>query len=243
MVLAVDIALPVLNEAGTLRAQIHRILDYTRSYSDGRVQIKMVIADNGSTDGTEAIGRELADAHADVAFQKVDQPGVGRALKAAWSASSADIVGYMDLDLATDIRHLEDVLTPLVEDRTDLAVGSRLMPGAQVIGRSAKREFVSRTFNAIVRTVFATKFTDGMCGFKFLQRRWVETLIDCGAKSDGWFFSTELLICAEHLGLRMTDVPVRWHDDPQSKAKVSKLTFEYLSAMRKLKANLRRRTS
>ena len=233
----IEIAIPILNEESTLDAQIRLVDRFLIESLTAYPETSVIIADNGSTDQSSEIGQALAKELDRVSYERVGQRGVGRALKHTWTRSMADVVGYMDLDLSTDLSHLPEALR-MIEQGSDVVTGSRLSPGSKVIGRSPVRSVVSHAFNLIVRTYFGTHFADGMCGFKFLLREHVAPLIDLGAKSDGWFFATEILICAEYAGLRVDDLPVIWRDDPETKARMGKLTIEYLTAMRRLKRQL-----
>lgn len=232
-----EITIPILNEEETLEQQIRVILKFLSDELTNFPNTRLVIADNGSTDRSPQIACRLSEEFEQLELRSVDKRGVGRALKHSWTQSTADIVGYMDLDLATDLNHLREAFL-LLDSGADVVTGSRLSKGSEVIGRSLVREVTSRVFNTIVRTYFGTKFADGMCGFKFLHRKHVPYLIEMGADSDGWFFATEFLICAEHSGLQVDSLPVTWRDDPNSKAKIGKLTLEYLAAMRRLKNRL-----
>lgn len=231
-----DIALPVLNEASTLVRQVTFLHSYLQRYFPNQDQWRIVIADNGSTDATPRLGRQLAQDLTAVHFLQVSRPGVGLALKTAWSQSTADIVGYMDLDLATDVSHFLETYHAIANDDYALVYASRLHPDATVIGRTLKREVTSRMFNWIIRNYLGTKFSDGMCGFKFLKRNCYPSLHAGGARNDGWFFSTELLTVAEWQGLRIKELPVQWTDDvSSSRVQVLPLAKRYLSAMRALK--------
>lgn len=234
----IDVVIPILNEESSLDAQVRKAVDYLESTFQGVYRTRLKIADNGSSDRSFEIGASLQSEIEMVDYVRVGERGVGRALKFAWTQSEADIIGYMDLDLATDLRHLPDALGPLAANDADIVTGSRLKSGSKVRGRSPTREMTSRALNLMVRAYFGTSFTDGMCGFKFLRRQYLSRLMEMGAMSDGWFFATELLICAEHAGLRMIDLPVEWSDDRSSKAKIGKLALEYTAAMRTLKRHL-----
>jgi glycosyltransferase involved in cell wall biosynthesis len=172
-----------------------------------------------------------------VRYLRVGARGVGLALKTSWGNSQADIVGYMDLDLATDLSHLPEALAAL-RGGADIVYGSRLHRHSVVRGRSLKRTTVSKIFNLILRTYLGAKFSDGMCGFKFLRRPVFETVRAHGAQSDGWFFSTELLYVGQKLGFRLHELPVRWTDDPDSRVRIARLSIEYLKAMRRLKRSV-----
>ena len=235
----IEITIPVLNEETTLTEQVRKARDYIDGNLADLAPITLVIADNGSTDATPTIARDLERSVHGVRYLRLEERGVGRALKSSWGGSAATFVGYMDLDLATGLDHLRPALDILLKDHGDIVTGSRLAKGAHVIGRSALRSFTSRCFNLVVKTAFRTSFSDGMCGFKFLRRNCLADLRAAGAVSDGWFFATEILIAGECLGLRVRELPVTWVDDPHSKVKIGKLTIEYLKAMRALRRRLR----
>lgn len=230
-----DITIPVLDEERTLEHQVRTLFNYLERTFGKRAPWRVVIADNGSTDRTPQIARRLADYDQRVDYVRLDERGVGRALQASWNRSHANIVGYMDLDLATGLESLPVALSALDRGGYDLVYGTRLHTDATVIGRSLSRELTSRTFNAILAGYLRIHFSDGMCGFKFLRREILATLCTGGAISDGWFFSTELLAVAEWSGYKLYELPVHWTDSRTSRVRVVRLAREYLRAMRMLK--------
>lgn len=234
----IEITLPVLNERQSLRGQVVRLIDYLRDVSPSDV-FSIVIADNGSTDGTDQVAQALVREFDNIRFIRLEAPGVGSALQASWTSSAADVVGYMDLDLATDLRHFNEVLLLLSDEGVEVVNASRLKPGAQVSGRRPLRELSSRSLNALLRLVFETRISDAMCGFKFARRELVPDALAHGATSSGWFFAAEFLIVLESRGKRIVEIPVSWQDDRSSKVKILRLSTEYLKAIRRLKGVLR----
>lgn len=234
----IEITIPVLNEATSLRANVAHLRSYLDRELADLAPIGIVVADNGSTDRTFEIAKELSSTLSHVRVLSVGERGVGRALKASWGSSAADVVGYMDLDFSTDLSYLRPALDALLTGDTALVNGSRLARGARTVGRSPTRELTSRVFNWLVKTYFHTSFTDGMCGFKFLRREFLPDMLEAGATSDGWFFATELLVAAESRGLEIKEIPVVWTDDGNSKVRIARLSVEYLRDMRRLKRRL-----
>ncbi|MCB0542317.1 MAG: glycosyltransferase [Saprospiraceae bacterium] len=231
-----EVTIPVLNEAETLNRQIHTLHHFLSQHFQEPEQWRIVIADNGSTDDTPHLAEALSDELREVRLLRVPRKGVGLALKTSWMQSNADIVGYMDLDLATDLKHFIQAYNAIATEGFDLVYGTRLHKRSRVRGRSLTREITSRAFNTILKTYLGTRFSDGMCGFKWLRRDLVASLIDGGAVSDGWFFSTELLAIAEWKGLRLCELPVQWTDDTtESKVNIPRLAMQYLEAMAALK--------
>lgn len=236
----IELTIPVLNEDTSIDAKVRELNTYIEENLQEFGDIKIIIADNGSTDKTQEKAQTLERELWRVQYLRLEQRGVGLALKSSWTRSSADIVGYMDLDLATDLKYVRPALQKLIASEAEIVTGSRLKRGAKVIGRSRIRNFTSISFNAMVKNVFNTSFSDGMCGFKFLQRTILDRLISNGAKSDGWFFATELLVVGEFLNYRVYDLPVVWTDDPNSKVNITKLTIEYIKQIMQLKKTLKR---
>ncbi len=214
----VNIVLPVYNESSGLANSVERLRAYLAA--DFPFTWLITIVDNASTDGTAAIARELSRRFSDVEFLHLDQKGRGRALRAAWTGSASPVVAYMDIDLSTDLDALLPMIAPLASGHSDIAIGSRLVAGASV-ARGPKREFISRTYNLILRTMFATQVRDMQCGFKAARTEVVRELLPT-VEDEGWFFDTELLLVAERNGLRIHQVPVDWVDDPDSRVDISR---------------------
>lgn len=231
-----DVTIPVLNEEPTLEQQVKILHAFLTKHFPDQGQWRIVIADNGSTDRTFEIAESLSNELSEIAVVKVPRKGVGLALKTSWGQSQADIVGYMDLDLATDLSHFLEVYDAIVNKDYDIVYGTRLHPKSKVIGRTLKREITSRVFNMILKLYLNVGFSDGMCGFKFLKRSVYPKLQENGAVSDGWFFSTELLTIAEWFKLKIYELPVKWSDDvSSSRVKIVPLAKQYLKAMKVLK--------
>lgn len=231
-----DITIPVLNEEATLDRQVRILYQFLHQHFPDTGQWQIIIADNGSTDNTRHIAAALGDEFEEVKLVGVPERGVGLALKTSWAQSKADIVGYMDLDLATDLRHFPQAINALTTEGFDLVYGTRLHKKSRVIGRTLKREITSRVFNLMLKWYLGTRFSDGMCGFKWLHRKHVSALLEGGAVSNGWFFSTELLAVAEWKRLSMCELPVIWTDDTSSsRVNILRLAKQYIAAMRVLK--------
>ena len=159
---------------------------------------RITIADNASTDNTLAVAQALAEELPDVEVIHLDEKGRGGALYTAWMASEADVVAYMDVDLSTDLSALMPLVAPLISGHSDVAIGSRLAASSRVV-RGPKREFVSRSYNLILRGVLGARFSDAQCGFKAVRADVARQLLPHVADT-GWFFDTELLVIAERAG-------------------------------------------
>ncbi len=231
---SVELVIPVFNEERALRPAIETLDRHLRSAI--AAPCRVTIADNASTDATGRVGRELAREFARVNYRYIDGRGRGRALRAAWSVSEADVLAYMDVDLSTDLAHLAPLLEPLLERTADIAVGTRLGRGANVT-RGLKRELISRGYNILLAATLGTGFSDAQCGFKAGRREVIQALLPL-VEDNGWFFDTELLYLAQRNAFSIREIGVRWIDDPDSRVRIVETALEDCRGI----ARLRRRT-
>ncbi|HEY6790138.1 MAG TPA: dolichyl-phosphate beta-glucosyltransferase [Trebonia sp.] len=212
----VDIVVPVRDEERVLSSSVRRLAAYLRDSFPYRARI--TIAENGSSDGTWEIARSLAAELERVQAIRLDRPGRGGALKAAWLASDAEILAYMDVDLSTGLSALPPLVAPLLSGHSDLAIGTRLARGARVT-RGLKRAVISHGYNLLLRATLGARFSDAQCGFKAIRADRAARLLPL-VQDTGWFFDTELLVLAQRDGLRIHEVPVDWTDDPDSRVNI-----------------------
>jgi hypothetical protein len=208
----VEIVVPVYNEQQDLAVSIGHLHSYLSRHFP--LSWLITVADNASTDSTWAIACRLARELDGVRAVHLAQKGRGRALRTAWLQSNASVVAYMDVDLSTDLDALLPLVAPLMTGHSDVAIGSRLARGARVV-RGPKREFISRSYNLVLRATLHNSFSDAQCGFKAMRAEAARQLLPL-IEDNAWFFDTELLVLAERNGLRVHEVAVDWVDDPGS---------------------------
>ncbi|WP_026410793.1 bifunctional glycosyltransferase family 2/GtrA family protein [Actinomadura oligospora] len=211
-----DIAVPVHNEEKDLEPSIRRL--HAHLLSELPYSFRITIADNASTDATQAIGTRLAEELPAVTLMRLAEKGRGRALRTVWSSSDAQVLAYCDVDLSTDLAALLPLVAPLISGHSDLAIGTRLSRGSRVV-RGAKREFISRGYNVLLHRTLATRFSDAQCGFKAIRADVARRLLPL-VEDTSWFFDTEMLVLAERSDLRIHEVPVDWIDDPDSRVDI-----------------------
>jgi len=216
-VATVEIVLPVHDEEGDLERSVTALHRYLAERFP--LSALITIADNASTDGTWSIACRLAQHLEGVRAVHLGAKGRGRALRTVWSASASPVVAYMDIDLSTDLDALLPLVAPLVSGHSDLAIGTRLASTSSV-ARGPRREAISRSYNLLLKMTLKAGFSDAQCGFKAGRTEAVRALLPL-IEDQGWFFDTELLVLAEHNGLRIHEVPVDWVDDPDSRVDVA----------------------
>jgi glycosyltransferase involved in cell wall biosynthesis len=229
----VDIMIPVLNEAHVLEKSVATLRDFCRANLPWAWRV--VVVDNGSTDGTQDVARRLKEQFPqEVDFYHLDERGRGRALRHAWTTSTADVCAYMDVDLSTELEGLKKIVDPILAGRADVATGSRLHKGQSRVTRSLKRYVLSKTYNIMVRQILNTRIRDHQCGFKAISRRAIVNVVP-QIQDQSWFFDTELLVLAEKQGYTVFEQPVRWIEDQDSRVKIAKTAWDDIKGIMRLR--------
>lgn len=206
----VSAVLPVYNDREALTAAIPRSLAALEAIAPGGFEL--IVAEDGSTDGSTEFVREYEADDPRVRLMHSDERlGRGRALNRAFAGAKGSIVCYYDVDLATDIQHLPE-LVGAIREGYDIATGSRLLPESNTT-RSGGREIASRGYNMLVRTILGSSLHDHQCGFKAFRRDRLLDLLPSIA-ADHWFWDTEVLVRAQKKGYLIREFPVRWRQGP-----------------------------
>lgn len=235
----INILFPVLNERLRLESGIERTMEYLR----GNVTIpyRLTILDNGSEDETPELGRALAQKYPEVSYVRVKERGVGAAFRTGIGLNKSEIVGYMDIDLSTDIKYLGRTIE-LFEKRPELAYvnGSRFARESDTRGRKWYRKITSMGLVFLLKAVFHMKATDAVCGFTFLRRETAEKLVKACGDENGWFYTIEFLLRAERMGVEVYDMPVEWQEDYNTTVRVWKTIKNYLVQICRLHREFKR---
>jgi glycosyltransferase involved in cell wall biosynthesis len=237
MGLSVDLLFPVLNEHLRLEKGIRGTMKYLRENFDAAEHpYRLLILDNGSDDDTPEIGKKLAAEFPEVEYIRIEQRGVGIAFRTGVEYSRADIVGYMDIDLSTDIHNLQKMIRIFADDPF-----GRLCQCVPLCGpfRDDRPEMVPEDHVQRAADPAAYGFpyaaTDAICGFTFLRREKAEQLVRECYNDNGWFYMIEFLLRAERDGMRICDLPVEWTEDYNTTVNVGKTVRNYLKNIRRLK--------
>lgn len=201
----VSVILPVFNDNAALQTAIPRSI---AALSEISPAFEIIVAEDGSTDGSAEHVRQLAIQDPRIRLLHSDKRlGRGTALNRAIATANFPVVCYYDVDLATDMQHLRDLVVA-IHAGADVATGSRLMPQSN-IERTGGREIASRTYNLFVRIVLKSRVHDHQCGFKAFNTERILAVLP-SVRDGHWFWDTELLVRCQRLGYRITEFPVRW---------------------------------
>jgi len=235
-VVNVSVVLPAYNEANKLELAISKVKEALEEIADS---YEIVIAEDGSTDGTDTVSAALAEQHPFVKHLHGEKRlGRGTALKNAFRQSSGRILVYMDVDLATNIKQLKSLVKAIDEEGFDFAVGSRLL-SESTVERSHTRQIASKSYNFFVRAILGSKVKDHQCGFKAFKREALLQLLNEVAAAH-WFWDTELIVRAFRKGYSIKEIPVDWKGPRETKVRLLKDSFSMARQTVKLWWQLKR---
>lgn len=218
----VSIILPAYNEVTHIESAVEKTIDALSKITSS---FEIIIAEDGSTDGTDKIASDLADKYSFIVHLHFDaRQGRGKALNHAFKTAKGGILCYIDVDLATDMNHLPELINAVRYEGYDFATGSRMVKTSDV-KRSFKRKIASKGFNFLTRTFLKSKLYDHQCGFKAFKREPLFDLLD-EVKDEHWFWDTELLVRAQQKGYKIKEFPVKWQHSGTTKVDIFKDVIE-----------------
>ena len=235
---SINLLFPVLNERLRLQKGIETTIAYVRDQVT--IPCKLTILDNGSEDETPEIGKKLEEAYPEVTYVRVGERGVGVAFRKGIELNDCDIVGYMDIDLSTDLKYLGKTIEMFQQDpELQYVNGTRFSKESDTKGRKWYRKITSMGLVFLLKTIFHMKATDALCGFTFLRREEAEQLVAESSQDNGWFYTVEFLLRAERDGMKICDMPVEWQEDYNTTVKVFKTIKNYIIQIHRLRMALK----
>ena len=213
------ITLPVYKDTSFLESAIDTIQLHTSKLVGN---FGIIVAEDGSDSST--VVKKLMEKFNNITYIQHDQKlGRGRALREAWSQVNADIYAYLDVDMAGDLEQLNAYSSLIqMQNEFDLITGSRYLPES-ITNRPFIRRLASIGYNWLVRMMFGTGVHDHQCGFKSFSKELVQTLSK-EARSDSWFWDTEVIVVAKRLGYRIKEIPICWTERKGKKTPLKRLT-------------------
>ncbi len=227
------IIFPVLNERLRLEKGITRTVEYLGSA--GIEDYEIIIVDNGSEDETPEIAAGLCEKYDRVRLERIDVRGVGAAFRRGMELSSGQVVGYMDIDLSTNIRHLGEAVHIFnTRPQVEYINGSRFARESDTRGRKWYRRVTSQGLLFLLKFFLGMKSTDAVCGFTFVRRECAVKVAESCSKENGWFYMIEFLLRAERQGVNILDYPVEWQEDYNTTVRMARTICNYLVQIAKL---------
>ena len=239
----IDICLPAHNESKIIKNNVLKLLNYLKTQNFD-FDWKIIIIFNGSTDNSLAIAQDLAKQYLEINVRNITEPLFGKssALRIYFFESSADIITFMDIDLAVSLDNFSNLILPIINKQFDMTYGSRIIKGAKV-ERSFFRTIISWGYIYMSRFILSHNFSDLQCGFKAFKRTVWEKIGPFTTYSYG-FLDTELIILAYTFKFRIKEIPVDWKnsrfDKRTSRFSIIKAIVEFIQQSVAFKKRLRK---
>jgi glycosyltransferase involved in cell wall biosynthesis len=214
----VSLVLPAYNEVDCLTPAVEKTMQTLNQFASS---YEIIIAEDGSTDGTAERSEELSQKHPYIRHIHRDQRlGRGTALNNAFKQSNGEVLVYMDLDLATDLSYLKPLVEAISIEGYDFSTGSRMLKESRA-ERTFSRNISSKTYNYLVRHILGSKLHDHQCGFKAFKRGPLLSLLgEVGATH--WFWDTEVMVRAHYHGFKIKEIAVEWRSGKDTKVNIAK---------------------
>ncbi len=222
--------IPTYNEAANILLVLRTVLGLPD-------HISMIIIDDGSTDGTADLVKDMQKQYPDriAMIERPSKLGLGTAYIAGFKRAleeGFDFICEMDADLSHNPTDLSALIAPVLNDQADLTIGSRYINGVRVINWPLSRLILSYGAGIYTRSITRLPINDVTAGFKCYHRRVLEAIDFDRVKSNGYSFQIEMKYKAWRKGFRLKEVPIIFTERTEGQSKMSKrIVWE---AMRKV---------
>jgi dolichol-phosphate mannosyltransferase len=212
---------PTYNEVATLESMVRATIDQLELVAPG--DWRLLVVDDDSPDGTGGLADRLSREIDGVeVLHRTGKQGLGKAYLAGFQhslARGAELVIVMDADLSHDPAHLPAMIE--AARHSDLVLGSRYVPGGEVLDWPRLRRVLSRSGSLYARTILGVKVRDLTSGFRCVRRRVLETVEPSTLRAQGYVFNIELTYRALLAGFTVTEVPISFRDREAGESKMS----------------------
>lgn len=223
---SVTLIFPAYNEARQIQSTIS---EASRFFYQNAIPFNIIVVADG-TDGTREIVSQLAQTDSRISVMGSEQRrGKGRGIREAVTVAQGDFIGFADADNKTPITEFANFY-PELKKGAHFVIGSRRHRHSQTERKQAfYRQIGSKGFNFLIKGVLGlTGIPDTQCGFKFFKRETAKRIFSI-QKIDGYMFDVEILFLARKLGVPVTQLPVRWRDDGDSRLRLFSGNLKNLS--------------
>ena len=207
-----SIIIPAHNEANRLPGSLAKMAEFLAGQP---YLAEVVVVENGSSDGTAEAAEEFADRFAQLRVLRESRRGKGLAMRRGMLEAKGEYLFLCDADLSMPVEWISHFLPPALTD-FDVAIATRVGPGAKVFDEPRHRRIIGRIFNWMVRLTVLPGLRDTQCGFKCFRAEVAREIFSL-CRLDGMSLDVEALYAARRRGRRIVQVPIHWYFDPDSR--------------------------
>jgi len=221
--------IPAYNEAQGIEAALRSVTAYLGAQA---FRSELIVVDDGSIDGTDAILERCRSAHPSLrVLGNPSNLGKGGSVKRGMLAARGRYVFFMDADLSVPIDELTGALAAISCGNHGVLIGSRRVRGARIEGpQPVVRILLGLVFTSLARLVLSPAIVDFTCGFKGFRRNDARRLFSMQTCAD-WAFDAEILYLARLLGTPVVQYPVRWRHHKNSRVRFPRDIFRTLASL------------
>jgi dolichyl-phosphate beta-glucosyltransferase len=220
-----SVVIPAYNEEARLPETLRKTVSWCDAYD---LEFEVIVVDDGSRDGTVALGRVFAESDQRIRVLACAHMGKGAAVRTGMLDAKGHFVLFMDADGATPLSEIPKLIAG-IDEGYDVAIGSRVVrrEGEAEVKTPLHRLVIGRTFAFFTGLLALGGIADTQCGFKMFRRE-VAVAIFSRQKTVGFAFDVEILFIARRLSLSVLEIPVNWVAQPGSKVNLVTDSFRML---------------
>jgi dolichyl-phosphate beta-glucosyltransferase len=230
----VSLIIPAFNEEARIGKSLDRILSFLRSQP---YRSEIIIVDDGSQDQTVEVVRKFDQASDRIQVLKNGRNlGKGGAIRSGMLQAKGEYLFFSDADLSVPIETLSLFLSNL-EKNSDVTIGTRQKAGAKIeVHQPFYREFMGKIYTTLSNWILGLQVSDFTCGFKGFRREVARDLFS-QQRLNNWSSDAEIIYLAQLKGFRITEIPVRWCNDRETKVRLWRDIFTSLLGLIKIRLN------
>lgn len=231
------VVIPAYNEEARIAESLSRVISHL---STKPFTWEIIVANDGSSDGTMEAVRKLAIAEPRVRALDLRHGGKGWAVSRGMLASRAPWRFLCDADLSMPPEQIDRFLVPEGQPGYDIGLGSREAPGARRFNEPFRRHLFGRLFNRAVRILAVRGLDDTQCGFKMFRGTAADRIFRV-QRLHGFGFDVEVLFLARKGRMKLAEIPIDWYFHGGSSMTFRKGGLAFLDILRVRLNDLARR--
>lgn len=226
-----SVIIPAYNEERRLPGCLARLREYLPTLDR---EVEVIVAENGSADGTVAVVRECQRDMPYLRLLRVPTPGKGWAVRAGMLAGRGDHLMFCDVDFSMPVEEIGKFVA-LLDQGAPIVIASRELATSRRHDEPPRRHLMGRVFNRVVRVFVVGGIDDTQCGFKAFQRSVARDLFSV-QRIHGWAFDVEILYLARRRGYRVQQLAIDWYYDGDSRVRGMRDSVDMMAEVLRIRA-------
>ncbi len=217
---SVSVILPLFNESKRIAKSLPIIEEALENIEEKfNAKCELIFVDDGSFDSTVEVVKSILKFKNTKIISYPQNTGKGYAIKKGFEVANGDYVFFMDADLSTPVKYIEEFLEYA---GNEIIIGTRkTRPDLVKVSQTLLRKSLGRGFTILTNFILGTSVTDFTCGFKMFPKSLGKKIFR-NLTISKWSFDAEIVFLAKYYGYKIREIPVEWTNDADTKVKLSK---------------------